>query len=986
MDKKTDQMKQFNIEGMSCAACSTRIEKAVSMVPGVTSCSVSLLTNSMGVEGNADESSIMAAVTKAGYSAKPKKRPSISRDRSDSLRNIDIGAACTGPKNIQDSVADAESTYINGADDILIDRETPILKKRLIRSVAVLVVLMYFSTGHVMFGFPAPAIFDNLVFLGTFEMLTAIVVMVINGKFFTSGIRSLLSGAPNMDTLVALGSAASFGYSIAALLMVILMQVDNGYYNTMLYGINFYFDSAAMIPTLITVGKLLESISKGKTTDALKSLMRLAPKTALIEIDGRERLIDIAEVKVGDIFIVKPGGSIPVDARIIEGSTSVNEAALTGESLPVDKGIGDFVSAATINQEGFIRCTAVRVGEDTTLAQVIKTVSDAAATKAPIARIADRVSGIFVPVVIGISLITLAGWMIAGKTFGFAIARAISVLVISCPCALGLATPVAIMVGSGVGAKNGILYKTAASLESLGRTRIVALDKTGTVTNGEPEVTDVLPTGEADEAELIKTAYLLEKRSEHPLAKAVVKMAEERFSQEELYIGELADFTALPGNGLKGRMATEALSDAEKNGTCVEEIAREGKINADIEAGSKPEKNKEIEVFAGSFRFISSIADIPEYVKNIIDRLSDEGKTPILLAKKEEIDGDVRQSAEKGNAGEVEAVEKEAVAGKPEIPRAESNAGKCELIGIIAVADTIKEDSAIAISELKSMGIHTVMLTGDNEKTADSIGKIVGVDEIVAGLLPDDKAEIIKSLMNRGETAMVGDGINDAPALTVADTGIAIGAGSDIAIDAADIVIMKSRLTDLVAAVRLSRATIRNIHENLFWAFIYNIVCIPLAIGLLGIAMKPVYGAAAMSISSFSVCMNALRLNFARIYDSSKDKIMSVKISDINKISNYEEIHKDINTINYTKTTQMDIDNTINTEGEKMKKTLKVEGMMCRHCEAAVKKALEAIDGVESAAPDHKTAEVQVALDKEVPAEILRNVIEDLDYKVMDIE
>ena len=871
-NNKNKQLKQFNVEGMSCAACSARIEKAVSKVPGVTSCSVSLLTNSMGVEGDVSEKDIIAAVTKAGYGASPKGGAHVVGKQADRI---------TDEGNMQESFA--ETAY---DDEILKDRETPVLKKRLIRSLIVMAVLMYFSMGHMMWGFPAPKAFDNLVFLGTFEMLLAIIVMAINSKFFTSGFRSLLMGTPNMDTLVALGSTASFGYSLAELFIMILAQGSGDHDTVMQYGMNLYFESAAMIPTLITIGKLLEAISKGRTTDALKGLMKLAPKTALIEVDGEERLVNITEVKVGDVFIVKPGDSIPVDGRIIEGNTSINEAALTGESLPADKEVGDFVSAATINQEGYIRCSAVRVGEDTTLAQIIRTVSDAAATKAPLARIADKVSGIFVPAVIVIALITMGGWMLAGKSLGFAIARAISVLVISCPCALGLATPVAIMVGSGVGAKNGILYKTAASLESLGRTKVIALDKTGTITKGEPKVTDIIPLGVEDETALIKLAYLLEKKSEHPLAKAVVAMAEERFSQEELNIGDVADFAALPGNGLKGRFI-----------------------------------NKGYEIFAGSYKFISSITEISSNTTTLIESLADEGKTPLIFAV-----GD-------------------------------------KLAGIIAVADTIKEDSALAISELKAMGIHTVMLTGDNEKTANAIGRLAGVDEVVAGVLPDEKADVIKRLKESGKTAMVGDGINDAPALTVADTGIAIGAGSDIALDAADVVIMKSRLTDLSAAVRLSKATIRNIHENLFWAFIYNVICIPLAIGLLGVAMKPVYGAMAMSISSFSVCMNALRLNFVKLFDSSRDRRIEQKIIDKKEIKEKNE-----------------------TEEKQMEKTLNVEGMMCGHCEAAVKKALEAIDGVETASADHNEAVAKVVLSKEVDNEILKKAVEALEYTVKGIE
>ncbi|MBR4541345.1 MAG: heavy metal translocating P-type ATPase [Lachnospiraceae bacterium] len=839
-------MEQYNVTGMSCAACSSRVEKAVSAVSGVTSCSVSLLTNTMGVEGTASEADIIRAVENAGYGAS-KKGAKASTAASD--------------------------------DDILKDTETPKLRKRLIRSVAVLLVLMYFSMGHMMWGFPAPEAFDNHVFSGVFQMLLAIIIMMINAKFFTNGFKSLFSGHPNMDTLVALGSSASFGYSLVELFIMILAMGNGDHETVMKYGMNLYFESAAMIPTLITVGKMLESMSKGRTTDALKGLMKLAPKTATLYVDGSEREVAIEEVKTGDIFAVKPGASIPVDGVVVYGTSSVDESALTGESIPVDKEEGATVSAATKNMSGYIRCRATKVGEDTTLAQIIKTVSDAAATKAPIARIADKVSGIFVPAVMTIAVITLIGWLIAGKEFSFAIARAISVLVISCPCALGLATPVAIMVGSGVGAKNGILYKTAASLEAVGRAGIAALDKTGTITEGKPVVTDILPCG-ITENELLSIASALEAKSEHPLAKAVIEkagMIENSDSLEAAGTGipEVTDFKALPGNGLSAVLNGEVLE-------------------------------------GGSFKYISEKYAIPAEFTTKVTALSDEGKTPLLFSK--------------GGS----------------------------FIGIIAVADTIKDDSAAAIRELKGMGINVYMLTGDNERTARAIGKQAGDIEVIAGVLPDGKSRKVSELKNSGKVIMVGDGINDAPALTVADTGIAIGAGADIAIDAADIVVMKNRLTDVSAAIRLSRATIRNIHENLFWAFIYNAICIPLAIGLFGIEMKPAYGAAAMALSSFCVCMNALRLNLVKIHDASHDRKIKAK--------------------------------TNKTEEKTMTKTLKVEGMMCEHCEARVKKALEAVAGVESAVADHNANTAVVTLNADVSEDVLKKAVEDQDYKVLGIE
>ena len=836
-------MEQYNVTGMSCAACSSRVEKAVSAVPGVQSCAVSLLTNSMGVEGTASEKDIIKAVENAGY-----------------------GASKKGASSKASSVD----------DEPLKDTETPKLKKRLIKSGIVLLVLMYFSIVYMMWNFPAPAAFDNHVFLAVFEMLLAIVIMIINAKFFTSGFKSLINGHPNMDTLVALGSSASFGYSLVELFIMILAQGNGDHDTVMKYGMNLYFESAAMIPTLITVGKMLEAMSKGRTTDALKGLMKLAPKTAILYENDEEREVSIDEVKEGDIFVVRPGGSIPVDGVVVYGSSSVDESALTGESIPVDKTENSLVSAATINRSGYIRCRATRVGEVTTLSQIIKTVSDAAATKAPLARIADKVSGIFVPAVIAISLLTLAGWLIAGREFSFSIARAISVLVISCPCALGLATPVAIMVGSGVGAKNGILYKTAASLEAVGRANIVALDKTGTITEGRPKVTDVTPNGMTED-QLLLFASALEARSEHPLAKAIT----ERTSG--MNIPEVADFKALAGNGLSASLDGEILE-------------------------------------GGSYSYISRNYSIPKEFESRISSLSDEGKTPMLFAK----------------------------------------GGK--FIGVIAVADTIKDDSSAAIKELKNMGINVIMLTGDNERTANAIGKQAGVDNVIAGVLPDGKAKKISELKKQGKVIMVGDGINDAPALTSADTGIAIGAGADIAIDAADIVVMKNRLTDVSAAIRLSRATIRNIHENLFWAFIYNAICIPLAIGLYGIEMKPAYGAAAMAMSSFCVCMNALRLNLVKIHDASHDKKIKYKLSDVN------------------------------TDGEKkmedktMTKTVKIEGMMCEHCEASVKKALEAIDGIESAVPDHNANTAVITLSKDVPDDVIKNAIEAKDYTFIGIE
>lgn len=853
-------MQTYDVTGMSCAACSAHVEKAVKGVAGVTECTVSLLTNSMKVDGTAPESEIIAAVEKAGYGA--------------GLRGADASAG--GPTASQKLAAQEEA---------LRDKETPVLRSRLIRSLGILLVLMYFSMGHMMWGWPVPELFHNHVALAVFEMLLAIVVMDINRKFFTSGFGSLIHGSPNMDTLVALGSTASFGYSLVELFIMISAMGRGDMATVDHYAMNLYFESAAMIPTLITIGKMLEAMSKGRTTDALKSLMKLAPKTAVIERDGKPAEVGIDEVAAGDIFIVKPGESIPVDGVILEGSTAVNEAALTGESIPVDKAEGDHVSAATVNQNGFIRCRAERVGEDTTLSQIIQMVSDAAATKAPLARIADKISGIFVPAVMGIAVLTCIGWLLAGREFGFAIARGISVLVISCPCALGLATPVAIMVGSGMGAKHGILYKTAESLEHAGRTQFICLDKTGTITKGEPSVTDVIPAADQTVRSLLELAYTLEKRSEHPLAKAVVAYAQSGGSAEQVCIAEdgasgaaLEDFRILPGNGLTGTLL--------------------------LENGSRQE------ICGGNQSFIQGKTAVPGDALEQAERLAEEGKTPLYF----------------------------------------SSGGS--FAGIIAVADTIKEDSAQAIRELQGMGIHVAMLTGDNERTAAAIGRTAGVDEVIAGVLPDGKESVVRRFKKKGVTAMVGDGINDAPALTRADVGIAIGAGTDVAIDAADVVLMKSSLLDVAAAVRMSRATIRNIHENLFWAFIYNAFCIPLAIGLYGIAMKPMYGAAAMSMSSFCVCMNALRLNLFKIHDASHDKKIKYKQKK---------------------------------ETKDMTKTMTIEGMMCVHCEANVKKALEALDGVASADVSHEKGTAVVELDKAVADDVLKKAVEDKDYKVLGI-
>ena len=823
-------MEQYNVTGMSCAACSARVEKAVSKVPGVSSCSVSLLTNSMGVEGTASPDAVIKAVVDAGYGA------SLAGAKKESSRGMD--------------------------EDALKDRTTPVLKRRLLYSLGFLIVLMYFSMGHMMWGWPLPKFFEgNHIAMGLVQLLLAGIVMVINQKFFISGWKGLIHKAPNMDTLVAMGSMASFLYSTYALFAMTDAQLKGNVDAVMSYMHEFYFESAAMILTLITVGKMLEARSKGKTTDALKSLMKLAPKTAVIVENGVEQEVPIEQVKKGDIFVVRPGENIPVDGVILEGSSAVNESALTGESIPVDKAEGDMVSAATLNQSGFLKCEASRVGEDTTLSQIIQMVSDAAATKAPIAKVADKVSGVFVPAVISIAFVTFIVWMLAGQTFGFALARAISVLVISCPCALGLATPVAIMGGNGKGAKNGIMFKTAVSLEETGKMQIVVMDKTGTITSGEPKITDILPAAGQSEDTLLSLAYALERKSEHPLARAILQEAQERRLDAE----EVEDFQAVPGNGLSAVLA--------------------GKT-----------------IYGGNKKFIQTKTSVDAGTLKKAEDLAAEGKTPLFFAKED------------------------------------------QLIGIIAVADVIKEDSPKAVKELQNMRIHVVMLTGDNERTAKAIGRQAGVDEVIADVLPDGKEAVIRKLKKKGKVAMVGDGINDAPALTRADMGIAIGAGTDIAIDAADVVLMKSRLSDVPAAIRMSKATLRNIHENLFWAFFYNVIGIPLAAGIwypiFGWKLNPMFGAAAMSLSSFCVVTNALRLNWFKMYDASKDKKIKSKVKEIE-------------------------------EEKTMTKTMKIEGMMCGHCEATVKKTLEAIEGVEAA---------------EVADEVLKKAVEDKDYKVTGIE
>ena len=844
-------MKQYNVTGMSCAACSARVEKAVNAVPGVTSCSVSLLTNSMGVEGDAAESEIIKAVEDAGYGASVK------------------GGNVTGTKNLNG----ANHIDYSAAREALGDHETPKLKKRLFTSLGFLIVLMYFSMGHMMWGWPVPEFFaDNMLAQGLLQLILSAIIMVINQKFFISGFKSLLHKAPNMDTLVAMGSGASFVYSTYALFAMSDAVTKGDMTLAHEYMHEFYFESAAMILTLITVGKMLEARSKGKTTDALKSLMELAPKTATILREGEEVSVPIEEVQIGDEFVVRPGENVPVDGFVLEGSGAVNEAALTGESLPVDKEPGHKVSAATVNQSGFLRCKATRVGEDTTLSQIIQMVSDAAATKAPIAKIADKVSGVFVPVVISIAVVTFIVWMLVGETFGFAIARAISVLVISCPCALGLATPVAIMVGSGMGAKHGVLFKTAVSLEETGKTQIIALDKTGTITSGKPQVTDIYPMNGLEEKELLSYAYSLEIKSEHPLAHAIV----ERAKEEKIFAKKITDFTILPGNGLQAKIG-------------------------------------EAEVYGGNRKFVEEKLDLDDKTIAVAEQFAAEGKTPLFFAK------------------------------------------GMELLGIIAVADTIKEDSPEAIRQLQNMGIHVVMLTGDNEMTAKAIGKQAGVDEVIAGVLPEGKEAVIRSLKAKGKVAMVGDGINDAPALTRADIGIAIGAGTDVAIDAADVVLMKSRLTDVAAAIRLSRATLTNIHQNLFWAFFYNAIGIPLAAGLwipvFGWELNPMFGAAAMSLSSFCVVTNALRLNLFQVYNANKDKKMKQR-----------------------------------REEKIMEKTLTIEGMMCPHCSGRVKEALEANEAIADAVVSHETGTAVVTLAAEISDEALAQIVVDAGYKVTGVK
>ena len=836
-------MTQYNVTGMSCAACVARVEKAVSKIDGVNSCSVSLLTNSMNVDGSADSSVIIKAVQNAGYGASLKGKEKKSADAEDSLK----------------------------------DTETPKIRKRLIASLIVLAVLMYFSMGHMMWGWPLPSFFDNNhIAMGLVQLILSGIVMVINQKFFVSGFKGIIRLAPNMDTLVALGSGTAFVYSTIALFMMTDAQVRGDSAAVMSYMHEFYFESAAMILALITVGKMLEAHSKGKTTDALKGLMKLTPKTATILVDGVEKTVPIEQVKKGDIFAVRPGESIPVDGVVIDGKSAVNESALTGESVPVDKLVGDTVSAATINQSGYIRCEATRIGEDTTLSQIIKMVSDASATKAPIAKIADKVSGVFVPVVMAIAFVTTAVWLIVNGNFGYALARGISVLVISCPCALGLATPVAIMVGNGMGAKNGIMFKTAVSLEETGKMQIVALDKTGTITSGEPKVTDMIPAEGISEEELLGFAYALERKSEHPLARAILQEAEER----RIDADEVEDFRAVPGNGLSAVLAGKS-------------------------------------IYGGNKKFIQAKTSVDAGTQKKAEDLAAEGKTPLFFAKED------------------------------------------QLVGIIAVADVIKEDSPKAVKELQNMGIHVVMLTGDNERTAKAIGRQAGVDEVIADVLPDGKEAVIRKLKKKGKVAMVGDGINDAPALTRADMGIAIGAGTDIAIDAADVVLMKSRLSDVPAAIRMSKATLRNIHENLFWAFFYNVIGIPLAAGawypLFGWKLNPMFGAAAMSLSSFCVVTNALRLNWFKMYDASKDKKIKSKVREIK-------------------------------EEKTMTKTMKIEGMMCGHCEATVKKTLEAIEGVEGAEVSHENGTAVVTLAAEVADEVLKKAVEDKDYKVTGIE
>lgn len=875
-------MQQFNVTGMSCAACSARVEKAVNSVPGVTSCSVSLLTNSMGVEGSADVDAIIKAVIDAGYGASVKGAGNAASGQGDNI---------AGSSDMEDALKDTE---------------TPKLKRRLIFSLGFLMVLMYISMGHSMWGWPLPAFLDgNYIAIGIAQMLLSAIVMVINQKFFINGFKGLILGSPNMDTLVALGSSASFGYSVYVLYAMTEACIAGDTHAAMHYSHEFYFESAAMILALITVGKMLEARSKGKTTDALKSLMRLAPKTATLIVDGAEKVVSADTVKIGDVFVVKPGESIPVDGVIIEGEAAIDESALTGESIPVDKAVGAGVSAATINTSGFIKCEAKRVGEDTTLSQIIQMVSNAAATKAPIAKVADKVSGVFVPVVITIAIVTMIVWLLLGETVGFAIARGISVLVISCPCALGLATPVAIMVGNGVGAKNGILFKTAVSLENAGKSNIVVLDKTGTITKGEPKVTDIIPnkSHKISENELLQIAYSMEKMSEHPLAKAVVLEGEAK----GVKAFDLTGFKALPGNGL-----TAELSELRTASDGVTKVA-----------------SKKMHLFAGNLKFISEKVTVSDEMLRVSEDLASVGKTPLFFAK--------------GN----------------------------ELLGIIAVADVIKEESPKAISELKNMGIRVVMLTGDNEKTAAAIGKQAGVDEVIASVLPDGKESVIRFLKEEGTVTMVGDGINDAPALTTADTGIAIGAGADVAIDAADIVLVNSKLSDVPAAIRLSRQTLKNIHENLFWAFIYNIIGIPLAagayIGLFGWELNPMFGAAAMSLSSFCVVSNALRLNLFDIRSTKKDKKIHAKNKAKTNVNN-QDLQADKNDVKENKT---------------MEKTMKIEGMMCPHCEANVKGTLEAFAEVDEAVVSHEAGTAVLKLNADIADDVLKEAVEAKGYKVL---
>ena len=870
-------MEQYEVTGMSCAACSARVEKAVSKVPGVVTCSVSLLTNSMGVEGTASPEEIIAAVEAAGYGASTKKARTSGND-----------------KNVGNASSNA-SSY----ESALEDKETPLLLKRMAVSVCLLLPLMYFSMGHMMWNWPVPTFFhNNHIAMGLLQLLFTVAIMVINQKFFVSGFKSVIHGVPNMDTLVAMGAGASFIYSVYALFAMTDAQVKGNMEMVMSYMDEFYFESAATILTLITVGKMLEARSKGKTTDALKGLMKLAPKKAVIIRDGQEIEVDIAQVKIGDKFVVRPGENIPVDGVVVEGSSAVNEAALTGESIPVDKQAGDSVSAATLNQSGFLRCEATRVGEDTTLSQIIQMVSDAAATKAPIAKVADRVSGVFVPAVIGIAILTGIIWIIAGESFGFALARAISVLVISCPCALGLATPVAIMVGNGMGAKHGIMFKTAQSLELAGKIEIAALDKTGTITSGEPKVTDVAPYGSCDEEDLLKLALALEQKSEHPLAKAILEFSEKK----SIHAEAVDEFRAMPGNGLVGIWQKEELA-------------------------------------GGNLDFIKTKAEVPRSAIEQAQNFAKAGKTPLFFSR----------------AGEFK--------------------------GVIAVADVMKEDSAKAVKELQNMGIKVVMLTGDNERTAQAIGEQAGVDEVIAGVLPDGKENVIRSLQERGKVAMVGDGINDAPALTRADIGIAIGAGTDIAIDAADIVLMKSRLSDVPAAIRLSRATLRNIHENLFWAFFYNVIGIPLAAGLwypiFGLKLNPMFGAAAMSLSSFCVVSNALRLNLFKMYDTKHDKKVRRNTAHNGEKDMGSKDEKEvINKIEKNKSQK---------ERNEMEKTMEIKGMMCGHCEASVKKALEELPEVTEAVVSHEKGTAVVSLNAEVADDILKKTVEDKDYEVVSI-